>query len=200
MLGSLLSNLSCHHSSLYSLDQINIPTHFGRCKFQYSFSPPPPQIAYLIYSPFLRFMFRWLCWYYSCNKYSVIYFLLTMLVLFMQQILGYLCFAGHAGTIYAIYSQLFMVRRPYWYCKNAVLWDVAQCASCKNRRFGGMLVLTRATRRNILEGGIRHSHHRENLKSYLLVLFMQHISFIKNGVFWDVTPCGSCKNWRFWGT
>jgi hypothetical protein len=20
---------------------------------------------------------------------------------------------------------------------------------------------------------------------------------IKNGVFWDVTPCGSCKNWRF---
>jgi hypothetical protein len=23
---------------------------------------------------------------------------------------------------------------------------------------------------------------------------------IKNGVFWDVTPCGSCKNRRFGGT
>jgi hypothetical protein len=23
---------------------------------------------------------------------------------------------------------------------------------------------------------------------------------MKNGVFWDVTPCGSCKNWRFGGT
>jgi hypothetical protein len=24
--------------------------------------------------------------------------------------------------------------------------------------------------------------------------------YAKNGVFWDVTPCGSCKNWRFGGT
>jgi hypothetical protein len=23
---------------------------------------------------------------------------------------------------------------------------------------------------------------------------------VKNGVFWDVTPCGSCKNRRFGGT
>jgi hypothetical protein len=23
---------------------------------------------------------------------------------------------------------------------------------------------------------------------------------MKNAVFWDVTLCGSCKNWRFWGT
>jgi hypothetical protein len=23
---------------------------------------------------------------------------------------------------------------------------------------------------------------------------------MKNGVFWDVMPCGSCKNWRFRGT
>jgi hypothetical protein len=28
-------------------------------------------------------------------------------------------------------------------------------------------VLTRATRRNILEDGILHSHRRENLKSYI---------------------------------
>jgi hypothetical protein len=31
-------------------------------------------------------------------------------------------------------------------------------------------VLTRATRRNILEDAIRHSHRRENLKSYKLSL------------------------------
>jgi hypothetical protein len=23
---------------------------------------------------------------------------------------------------------------------------------------------------------------------------------LKNGVFWDVTPCGSCRKWRFGGT
>jgi hypothetical protein len=23
---------------------------------------------------------------------------------------------------------------------------------------------------------------------------------LKNAIFWDVTPCGSCKNWRFGGT
>jgi hypothetical protein len=33
--------------------------------------------------------------------------------------------------------------------KNAVVWDVTPCGSCKNRPFGGTSVLTRATRRNI---------------------------------------------------
>jgi hypothetical protein len=33
-------------------------------------------------------------------------------------------------------------------------------------------VLTRATRRNIQEDGVLHSHLRENLKSYLFTLFM----------------------------
>jgi hypothetical protein len=36
-------------------------------------------------------------------------------------------------------------------------------------------VLTRATRRNIPEDTILHSHRRENLKSYM-----------KNVVFWDI--------------
>jgi hypothetical protein len=40
--------------------------------------------------------------------------------------------------------------------KNAVFWNVTQCGSCKNRRFEGMSVLTRATQRNIPEVGILH--------------------------------------------
>jgi hypothetical protein len=35
--------------------------------------------------------------------------------------------------------------------KNGVFSDVTPCGSCKNRRFGGTSVLTRATRRNIPE-------------------------------------------------
>jgi hypothetical protein len=50
--------------------------------------------------------------------------------------------------------------------KNAVFWDVTLCCSCKNQRFRGTSVLTRATQRNIPEDGIVHSHRCENLKSY----------------------------------
>jgi hypothetical protein len=53
--------------------------------------------------------------------------------------------------------------------KNVVFWVVMPCDSCKNRRFGWILimealpssetsVLTRATRRNIQEGNIIHFH------------------------------------------
>jgi hypothetical protein len=37
--------------------------------------------------------------------------------------------------------------------------------------------------------------------SYHLVRFEVFTAVtMKNGVFWDVTPCGSCKNRRFGGT
>jgi hypothetical protein len=84
-------------------------------------------------------------------------------------------------------------------------------------------VLTRGTWRNITEDAILHSHRCKNLKSYkpsrnsyvgneealkalgrdsrYLVKFEVFTAVtMKNGVFWDVTPCGSCKNRRFGGT
>jgi hypothetical protein len=59
---------------------------------------------------------------------------------------------------------------------NRVFWDVTSCGSCKNRRSSESSVLTRATRSNIPEDAIFHSHHRENLKFYIRVN-----SFVKLG-------------------
>jgi hypothetical protein len=75
--------------------------------------------------------------------------------------------------------------------RNAVFWDVTACGYCKNwldtanvvpsspnlvalmmeaLRSSDMSVLTRVTRRKSPEDGILHSHLRENLKSYNIVL------------------------------
>jgi hypothetical protein len=61
----------------------------------------------------------------------------------------------------------------------------------------------------ITEDAILHSHRRESLKHHMnsfmftfknpnkkLQISRDHN---KNGVFWDVTPCGSCKNRIFGG-
>jgi hypothetical protein len=36
--------------------------------------------------------------------------------------------------------------------------------------------------------------------AYFNIIDSANIIVLKNGVFWDVTPCGSCKNRRFGGT
>jgi hypothetical protein len=47
-----------------------------------------------------------------------------------------------------------------------------------------------------------HLHFTENeYMRYAPTIDLQiHVRTVKNGVFWDVTPCGSCKNRRFGGT
>jgi hypothetical protein len=63
-------------------------------------------------------------------------------------------------------------------------------------------VLPRATRRNIPEDAILHGHRRKNLKSYNVGVIFEVLTAVtmKNVIFWDVTPYGSCKNRRFGGT
>jgi hypothetical protein len=51
------------------------------------------------------------------------------------------------------------------------------------------------TRRYILENRIPHNQCYEYVRFEVFTAVT-----MKNGVFWDVTPCGSCKNRRFGGT
>jgi hypothetical protein len=61
-------------------------------------------------------------------------------------------------------------------------------------------VVTRAIRRKIPEEGILHSNRREKRKILYIRFEVFTAVTMKNGAFWDVTACGSCKNGRFGGT
>jgi hypothetical protein len=52
---------------------------------------------------------------------------------------------------------------------DAVFWYVTAFGSCRNRCLGTS-TFTTATRRNIPEHIILHSHRRENLKSYIALI------------------------------
>jgi hypothetical protein len=47
---------------------------------------------------------------------------------------------------------------------------------------------------------ISFAHIYDSYSSLISLWVPSSISSLKNGVFWDVTPCGSCKNRRFRGT
>jgi hypothetical protein len=74
--------------------------------------------------------------------------------------------------------------------KGVVLWDVTSCDSYKSRYFGGTYRLHHQ--------GDKIRRARNNVSSVRFEVFTAVT--MKNGVFWDVTPCGSCKNRRFGGT
>jgi hypothetical protein len=56
---------------------------------------------------------------------------------------------------------------------------------------------------NLMMARIRdaeHSQYVAELKQRISLLELKVSFALKNGVFWDVTLCGSCKNRRFAGT
>jgi hypothetical protein len=67
-------------------------------------------------------------------------------------------------------------------------------------------VLTRTTSRHYNpEGSVVHCYRRgysKSYKQYRNCVRFEDLTAVtmKNGVFWDVTPCGSCENRRFGGT
>jgi hypothetical protein len=55
-----------------------------------------------------------------------------------------------------------------------------------------------ATAGNISDGTREKAD--DNISSAEEIIFQKTYKYTKNGVFWDVTLCGNCKNRRFGGT
>jgi cytidine deaminase len=70
--------------------------------------------------------------------------------------------------------------------KNGVFWDVTPCGSCKNQ----LLVTVMKEALSSSEASVLT---RADYKSYIRFEVFTAMT-MKNGVFWDVTPCGTCKN------
>jgi hypothetical protein len=64
-----------------------------------------------------------------------------------------------------------------------------------------IMVSTRASNQHLFTKGQGWECVRFHLSlSGIVPDHMCNLMYIQNGVFWDVTPCGSCKNRRFGGT
>jgi hypothetical protein len=113
----------------------------------------------------------------------------------------------------SILSVIYHDHNPLYSMKNAVFWGVMPCYSCMNRPFGGNIAsITRveraselvtasavtssemfasktATRCNIPEDGIAHTHRRENLKSYGTVVHICHTRSARNVQISSICMC-----------
>jgi hypothetical protein len=111
--------------------------------------------------------------------------------------------------------------------KSTILWVASLCSSERVRRFGEHVTISSTLkgsrakseimlyylsthfvwlpypedRGNMFLRNVRVSKNYKTLKSRIPFsdLIAVQIVILKNGVFWEVTPCGSCKNWRFTG-
>jgi hypothetical protein len=73
--------------------------------------------------------------------------------------------------------------------KNAIFLDMMPCGSCYNRRFGAYHFYLQDIKIQPARNGISVT----GVEGFTAVT-------MKNGVFWDVAPCGSCKNEHLGGT
>jgi hypothetical protein len=113
----------------------------------------------------------------NCEHSNAIVFGLVFFMSLPQaaiSVLNYLC-TERSTFMFLYYTVLVKTTLFYnsqlliFYLKNAAFRDVVPCGSCKNRRLGGTSVLTRSTRRRILEDVILYSPRRENPKSYVIL-------------------------------
>jgi hypothetical protein len=99
----------------------------------------------------------------------------------------------------------------------AIFWDMAPCSFYVIRNFEGTYQLHLQGRKLVEQETcvLQMASHLgyiflQNVDSSidytaLYPTIWQHskinyVGIMKNGVFWDITPCGSCKNRRFGGT
>jgi hypothetical protein len=80
-----------------------------------------------------------------------------------------------------------------------LLADTTRCAvrknTCRRRLLAGYSAVQRVTSFGVPKVGVV-----ANISVHPFGRIFEHGKKLNNGVFWDVTPCGSCKNRRFGGT
>jgi hypothetical protein len=67
------------------------------------------------------------------------------------------------------------------------------CGPCTNGRFGGALGTSSLIHSTVIMESLRSDETPVIIRAHF-VTTQKRALFLKNGVFWDITPCGSCKN------